>query len=78
MSIPEIRNHLHEYINKADDHLLQLLYKIASTYSEKHEDDHIFSEEDIQEFERRRQSRIAGTSATFPLHALQEKLIPKI
>lgn len=77
MSIAEIRNQLHLYINNADEDLLALLYKIASQYPDMKQAEHSFSATDMAEFERRRQSRIAGASATFSLEEVMQKLKPE-
>ena len=46
-----------------DEKLLRVLYAVASEYSD--EEDFIFTDSDIQEFERRRNNRISGISKTF-------------
>ena len=58
-----IKEKLLQFVEHADEKLLKMLYAVASEYSE--EDDFIFTDADIKEFEKRRENRLSGISKTF-------------
>ncbi len=57
MSTSEIRQQLHQYIDKADDKDVAAMY---SYMEDKTEQPYQFSEEELTEFYRRRENFIAG------------------
>lgn len=65
MQSANIRQKLHEYIDRGDEKLLKLMYAIAKEYNEDDDFEYEFSAEDIKRFEQRRISRLSGESKTY-------------
>ena len=65
MSASEMRERLHKYVDSSDEKLLKLMYAVAKEYNDESSDDYIFSEEELKEFELRRQNRLNGTAKTY-------------
>ena len=64
MEAGNIRERLHEYINKGDEKLLKLMYAVAKEYNEDDDYEYIFTPEEIAEFEKRSVARKTGQSKT--------------
>ncbi|ANI88164.1 hypothetical protein A9P82_01850 [Arachidicoccus ginsenosidimutans] len=65
MTTTTIRQKLHQYIDTGDGKLLKLLYALAKEYSEDDDFEYTFSEEEIREFDNRRQKRLNGESKLY-------------
>lgn len=65
MEVTNIRQKLHQYVDKGDEKLLKLLYAIAKEYTEDDDFEYEFSEEEIKLFEERRAKRLSGESKTY-------------
>lgn len=65
MTAENIRQKLHQYIDKGDEKLLKLMYAVAREYNEDDDFEYEFSEEDIKLFEERRTKRLSGESKTY-------------
>jgi hypothetical protein len=48
MEVANIRQKLHQYVDKGDEKLLKLLYAIAKEYTEDDDFEYEFSEEEIK------------------------------
>jgi hypothetical protein len=70
-----IKEKLHRFVEQGDEKLLKMLYAVASEYSG--EDDFIFTDADIEEFEKRRESRLTGASNTFTWAQAKQMIISK-
>jgi hypothetical protein len=65
MTAISIRQKLHQYVDKSDDKLLKLMYALAKEYNEEEDLEYEFTAEDIEQFNRRRESRLRGESKTY-------------
>lgn len=65
MEVGNIRQKLHQYIDKGDEKLLKLMYAVAKEYNEDDDFEYEFSDEDIKQFEERRTKRLSGESKTY-------------
>lgn len=65
MEVANIRQKLHQYVDKGDEKLLKLLYAIAKEYTEDDDFEYEFSEDEIKLFEERRAKRLSGESNTY-------------
>jgi hypothetical protein len=63
METNAIKEKLHHFVDHGDERLLKMLYAVASEYSS--EENFIFTDTDMQDFEKRRENRLAGISKTF-------------
>lgn len=77
MQAGNIRQKLHEYIDKGDERLLKLMYAMAREYNEDDDFEYEFSAEDIKRFEERRNSRISGESKTYSWEEAKEIITGK-
>ncbi|MBL7717637.1 MAG: hypothetical protein JNL72_02275 [Flavipsychrobacter sp.] len=59
MEINELREKLREYVKGADEPLLEMLYEVAVGYS-RDGDSYVFTKEDIELLDQRRNARLAG------------------
>lgn len=75
MTTSGIKEILHQYIDESDDRLLKLLYAVAKEYNE--DDEYIFTEEDIKEFDNRRQKRLNSESQTFSWNEARNMITKK-
>jgi hypothetical protein len=65
MQASNIRQKLHQYVDKGDEKLLKLMYAVAKEYNEDDDFEYEFSEEELAMFEERRQKRLSGESKTY-------------
>lgn len=65
MRVPNIRQKLHQYIDKGDEKLLKLMYAIAKEYNEEDDFEYEFTDEEIKLLDARRAKRLSGESKTF-------------
>ena len=65
MEVANIRQKLHQYIDKGDEKLLKLMYAIAKEYTEDDDFEYEFTDEEIKQFEERRAKRLSGESKTY-------------
>ncbi len=63
MHATNIRQKLHQYIDKSDDKLLKLMYALAKEYND--DDEYEFTDADIKLFDERREKRLNGESKTY-------------
>lgn len=70
-----IKEKLHQFVDNGDDKLLNMLYAVANEYSK--EEEFVFTSADIEEFEKRRNSRLKGESATFSWQEAKKRIIAK-
>jgi hypothetical protein len=66
-----IRQKLHQYVDKGDEKLLKLLYAVAKEYTEDDDFENEFSEKEIKLFEERTAKRLSGKSKTYKLERCQ-------
>jgi hypothetical protein len=65
MEVTNIRQKLHQYVDKGDEKLLKLLYAIAKEYTDDDDFEYEFSDEEIKLFEESRAKRLSGESKTY-------------
>ncbi len=65
MEVTNIRQKLHQYVDKGDEKLLKLLYAIAKEYTDDDDFEYEFTDEEIKLFEERRAKRLSGESKTY-------------
>lgn len=65
MQASNIRQKLHQYVDKGDEKLLKLMYAVAKEYSDDDDFEYEFSDEELAMFEERRQKRLSGESKTY-------------
>lgn len=65
MQASNIRQKLHQYVDKADEKLLKLMYAVAKEYNDDDDFEYEFSEEELEMFEQRRKKRLSGESKTY-------------
>jgi hypothetical protein len=70
-----IKEKLHQFVDNGDDKLLNMLYAVANEYSK--EEEFVFTSADIEEFEKRRNSRLKGESATFSWQEAKKRITAK-
>jgi len=64
MQTLDIRQKLHQYIDHGDERLLKMMLALAKEYNED-DADYIFTDEDIKEFDQRREKRLSGESKAY-------------
>ena len=74
MNTAIIREKLHNYVDKGDDKLVKLLFVLAKGYIEE-DDSYEFSDEEILEFDKRRQDRQNGVSKLYSWEEAKERII---
>ncbi|MDB5191170.1 MAG: hypothetical protein JWQ96_733 [Segetibacter sp.] len=72
-----IREKLHDYVDKGDDKLVKLMYALAKEYNEDEDLDFQFGEEQIKEFDDRREKRLRRESRTYSLEETKEIITGK-
>ena len=65
MESANIRQKLHQYIEKGDEKLLKLMYAVAKEYNDEDDFEYTFSEDEIKLFEQRTAKRLKGESKTY-------------
>lgn len=65
MESKNIREKLHDYVDKGDPKLLKLMYAMAKEYNDEDDFEYEFTDEEIRIFEQRKAKRISGESKTF-------------
>jgi len=65
MEPANIRQRLHQFIDKGDDKLLKLMYAVAKEYTGEDDFEYEFSDEEIKILEDRRAKRLSGESKTY-------------
>lgn len=65
MQMANIRQKLHQYIDKGDEKLLKLMYAVAKEYNGEDDFEYEFTDEEIKGFEERRAKRLSGESKTY-------------
>jgi hypothetical protein len=64
MQVANIRQKLHQYVDKGDEKLLKLMYAVAKEYNEEDDFEYEFTEEEIKLLDARRAKRLSGESKT--------------
>ena len=64
MQTLDIRQKLHQYIDHGDERLLKMMLALAKEYNED-DADYVFTDEDIKEFDQRREKRLSGESKAY-------------
>ncbi len=77
MQTSNIRQKLHQYVDKGDEKLLKLMYAVAKEYNDDDDFEYEFSEEEIEMFEQRRQKRLSGESKTYSRHEAKDIITGK-
>ncbi len=77
MTTTNIRQKLHQYIDKSDDKLLNLMYVLAKEYNDDHDTEYEFTENEIAVFEERRAKRLSGESKTYSREEAKEMILGK-
>jgi len=65
MQPANIRQKLHQYVDKGDEKLLKLMYAVAKEYTGEDDFEYEFSDEEIKFFEDRRAKRLSVESKTY-------------
>lgn len=67
MEAINMRQRLHQYIDKGDEKLLKIMYLVAKGYNDEPDDagEYAFSDADMKLFEERRRKRLNGESKTY-------------
>ncbi len=65
MQPANIRQKLHQYVDKGDEKLLKLMYAVAKEYTGEDDFEYEFNDEEIKFFEDRRGKRLSGESKTY-------------
>lgn len=65
MESKNIREKLHDYVDKGDPKLLKLMYAMAKEYNDEDDFEYEFTDEEIRIFEQRKAKRMSGESKTF-------------
>ncbi|MBS1685205.1 MAG: hypothetical protein JSS76_10635 [Bacteroidetes bacterium] len=73
MNTVVIREKLHGYVDNGDEKLVKLLFALAKEYVG--DEDYEFSDEELKEFEKRRQDRINGLSKTYSWDEAKARII---
>ena len=64
MTSANIRQKLHQYIDKGDDKLIKLIYAFAKEYNEEEDFEYELSDEQIKNLQERTAKRLNGESKT--------------
>lgn len=65
MQASNIRQKLQQYVDTGNEKLLKLMYAVAREYSDDDDFEYEFTDEELQQFEQRRQKRLSGESKTY-------------
>jgi hypothetical protein len=65
MEPANIRQKLHQFVDKGDDKLLNLLYAVAKAYTGEDDVEYEFSEGEIKILEDRKAKRLSGESKIY-------------
>ena len=65
MEPANMRQKLHQYIDKGDDKLLKLMYAVAKEYNEDDDFEYQFTDDEIKLFDARSAKRLNGESKTY-------------
>ena len=77
MQAVEIRKELQDYIDNSDEKLLKLMLALAKEYNENDESGYEFTDEDIKEFDARRQARLNGETVMYTWEQAKEMITGK-
>jgi hypothetical protein len=77
METANIREELHQYIDKGDEKFLRLLYALAKEYNDEDDFEYGFTEEDIKLFDERRAKRLTGQSKKYSWQEAKEIITGK-
>lgn len=77
MEVANIRQKLHQYIDKADEKLVKLMYAVAKEYNDEDDFEYEFTDEEIRLFEERRAKRLSGESKTYNWQEAKEIITGK-
>ena len=77
MTAVNIRQKLHQYIDKGDEKLLKLLYAVAREYNKEDDFGYELSEEEIMLFEKRRAKRLSGESKIYNWQSAKDMITGK-
>lgn len=77
MNAANIRQKLHQYIDKGDEKLLKLMYAVAKEYNDEDDFEYEFSEEEIKLFEERRTKLLSCESKTYSWQEAQDMITGK-
>lgn len=65
MQPANMRQKLHQYVDKGDDKLLKLMYAVAKEYTGEDDFEYTFSNQELAMLEERRAKRLSGESKTY-------------
>lgn len=77
MESANIRQKLHQYVDKGDEKLLKIMYAVAKEYTGEDDFEYAFSEQEIQLFEERRARRLSGESKVYSWSEAKEMITDK-
>jgi hypothetical protein len=77
MEAGNIRQKLHQYIDRGDNKLLNLMYAVAREYNEDDDFEYQFTDEEIKLFEERSAKRLSGESKTYSWQEAKEIITGK-
>ncbi|MDP4131405.1 MAG: hypothetical protein Q8918_15670 [Bacteroidota bacterium] len=72
-----IRQRLHQYIDKGDDKMLKLMYALAKEYTGEDDYEYEFTDDEIKVFEERRAKRLRAESKTYTWPEAKDRIIGK-
>jgi hypothetical protein len=77
MGAANIRQKLHQYIDKGDDKLLKLMYAVVREYNGEDDFEYEFTEEEVKHFDERKAKRLSGESRTYGWQEAREIITGK-
>ena len=60
-----MREKLHNYVDKGDEKLLKIMYVVAKEYNNEDDFEHEFTNDEIKTFEERKAKRLSGESKCY-------------
>jgi hypothetical protein len=73
METVDMRKELHQYIDEGDDRLIRMVYAIIKEYNE--DDEYQFTEEEIKQFNERRERWLLGEGKTYTWEEVKQSIL---
>jgi hypothetical protein len=71
----DMRKELHQYIDEGDDRLIRMVYAMIKEYDK--DDEYEFTDEEIKQFEERRERWLRGESKAYTWEEIKERILKK-
>ena len=68
-----MRKELHHYIDEGDDRLIRMLYAMVKEYDK--DEDYEFTQEEIKQFEERRERWLRGEGKTYTWEEVKQSIL---